>query len=281
MGDDLRSSALVGVLESHEPRFRTVLRAFNDGLFKDGQSQVSDLRAYFSGCRESLAEDDQEGLADAFVMDRILDLLSAYGEFWEAVLTGRFSASWGRLQDALDLLRVIKRFSGLDASFFENQLLALESAYPYTLFASVGMTVSWFRCSLCGRDIDSTDCPHMRGELYAGKMAQAIAQDIAELSEVSLVTNPEDKRCVISYEDTSEQFRLVAYIAGLVTSGAARISDVCGVRFVKRPVPTAEVEAAPDAPCLCGSGIAFGLCCVSKEVVETNHVEILIEETEI
>ena len=269
---------MADVLESYEPRFRAVLQAFNECDFAAGQSQVKDLGTCFARRRETLVPDDEEGLADAFILDTFLDLLAAYGGFWEAVLAARFSASWVRLQDALDLLRLIKRLSGLDAPFFENQLLALEKAYPYSLFASVGMTVSWFRCSLCGEDIDSSDCPHVRGQLYAGKMAQAIAQDIAELGEISLVTNPEDKRCVISHEDTSEHFGLVAYIADGVKSQAVRISDIMDVRFVKRLVPVPEIDAAPDARCPCGSGVAFGSCCAPKDVVETDHVEIIVEE---
>ena len=269
---------MADVLESYEPRASAVLQAFDDDDFAQGQSQINDLRADFSKSKETLAPDDEDGLADAFVVDRFLDLMAAYGEFWEAVLAGRFSASWVHLQDALDLLRLIKRLSGLVPPFFENQLLALEKAYPYSIFASVGMTVSRYECTLCGEDIDSSDCPHIRGQLYAGKMAQGIAQDIAEFGEVSLVTNPEDKRCVISYEDASEHFRLVAYIADGVRSRAVRISDIRDVRFVKRLVPVAEIDAALDEPCPCGSGSAFGSCCSSKDVVETDHVEIIVEE---
>ena len=200
-----------------------VLALIGEGRFEDGYRVLDGLDNRVAVQKGCPAADDERGLADFFVMARYLDLLRSYGELWAAIQRGEFSASWGYLQDALDLLRIIKRFSTLDVEFFENQLLELEQAYPYKLFASAGMTVSWFKCSVCDLDIDSDDCPHRRGDLYMGEMVRAIAQEITEFDHMSLVTDPEDKRCVVLYEDTAPQFRRVAYIADLIRSRHAEL----------------------------------------------------------
>ena len=113
-----------------------------------------------------------------FVLDAYADFLSAYADLWEELAKETFGESWNSLQEALGLLRVIKRFSDIDVSFFERQLLELEQAYPYGVFASVGMLVERFDCSICGLDIDSDGCPHRRGQLYRGVMAYGIVRNI-------------------------------------------------------------------------------------------------------
>lgn len=259
-----------------------MLLSFNNCRFSEGRDQAADLRATLAAAKQQDAA-GADFLNDLFVLDRYVDFLATYGETWQAVIDKRFSDSWVHLQDALDLLRVIKKFSDIDVAFFEDQLIELENAYPYAMFSSVGMTVSWFKCSLCGQDIDADDCPHIRGELYSGEMAQAVAQDVIGLSHVSLLKNPDDKRCVISYGDeTAPPFNIIRYVSDLVASGTARISDFRGLVFSKRTIPNPEyVELDSSKPCFCGSGVRFDECCVSKASVEIDHVDVTTDPADI
>jgi hypothetical protein len=208
-----------------KPRAKDVLAAFNDGAFQQGRDQVTSIRAMLTAARTAGADAEEQYLNDLFVLDRYVDFLSVDGDLWDKIVNQQFSSSWSSLQDALDLLRAIKSFSKIDIAFFETQLTELEKAYPYSVFASVGMLVERFDCSICGLDIDSDDCCHQRGQLYRGVMACAVAHKIVKLDHVSLVTEPEDKRCVVQYDDSSDHFKLVRLLGQLIASKKWRLSD--------------------------------------------------------
>lgn len=212
---------------------------------------------------------------DLYVLDRCVDFLMAYARVWRLIGLSEFTASWDALQDALNLLRLIKRFSAIDISFFENQLTELEHAYPYNVFFSIGAVVAWFECSVCGEDMDSLACPHRKGHLYRGKMAQAVAKGIVELDHVSMVEKPQDKRCVVSYENTAPQFSIVRMIGQLVTSGRLQISRFEHLAFSKRKFLNPEyVSLGRNDRCYCGSGTKFKRCCAGKAYEEREHVDI-------
>lgn len=263
------------VLQVLRPRIISLLVAVNEHCFDEAQEVVSKMREILTNAREKTEADDHF-LTDMYVLDRYVDLMSGYSLLWKKIINQEFSASWDCLQENLNLLRSIKRFSQLDVSFFENQLVELEQAYPYNVFFSIGVTVEHFECSICGRDIDSDECPHMRGRLYAGKMAHAIARDITNLDHVSIVTNPEDKRCVVEYPDTGKQFRLVRYLSGLITSRKLRISDFDSLKFTKRQQRNPNyVELGRNDPCFCGSDKKFKKCCISKRYIGHDHVDVV------
>lgn len=269
------------VLRQITPNLRNALVAFNDYRFGEGRQTLVETREVLNNA-ESNSDRSEASLTALFVLEKYLDLLSKYGLLWEQILAQEFSTSWITLQDALDLLRVIKRFSTLDVSFFENQLLELEPAYPYQVFFSIGATASWFECSICGHDIDSLDCPHRSGHLYGGEMAYAIAQDLMNIDHVALVSHPEDKRCVVEYEDTAEVFGLIRYISESVSSRKFRISDFTRLEWKKRKRPNPEyVGLGRNDRCFCGSGKKFKHCCISKKELEGDHVQIVCESREI
>jgi len=213
---------------------------------------------------------------DLYVLERGIDLLEAYARTWRLITHSQFTASWDALQDALDLLRLIKRFSAIDVSFFEDQLTELERAYPYKVFFSLGALVARFECTLCGGDIDSLDCPHRRGNLYRGRMAMAVAKDMVEFDHIAIVEQPRDKRCVVSYENSDSQFSIVREIGQLVMSGRMRVSTFDQLEFSKRKFPNPEyISMGRNDRCYCGSGEKFKRCCSGKAYEERDHVDIV------
>jgi len=219
---------------------------------------------------------EEQYLNDLFVLDRYVDLLFKYGELWQRIRDGQFSDSWCSLQDCLDLLRLIKRFSQIDIAFFEAQLTELERVYPYSVFASVGMLVERFDCSICGCDIDSEECSHVGGALYRGEMAYGIARNITAIDHLALVTNPEDKRCVIQYDDTSDHFKLVRLLADLITSQQWRPADFSHLQFSqKRRLNPNYRQVGRNDLCFCGSGKKFKKCCIGTALIEQKHVDLV------
>lgn len=274
MNNELQT--LNGMLLSQRvlPELAQALRAFNELRFDQGKRSIADVDEVLNFARRDT--DEEHFLNDLFILDKYVRLMERYGLLWDAIVAQRFSASWVYLQDGLDLLRLIKRLSSLDVSFFENQLLELEAAYPYKIFASIGATIRYFECSICGQDIDSMQCPHVKGELYRGVMAYGIAHEISRFDHVSLVINPEDKRCVISYEDTSKPFALIRYISGLISARKLQVLAFERLDWSKRKRLNPEFAGlGRNDLCTCGSGKKFKRCCIGKREVEIDHAEVI------
>ena len=254
---------------------RDALTSLNNMSFDEYEYKVDCIKTKVLNEQRNV-EQENAILNDFFVILRFVNFLHSYCQLWSRLIAYKFSSSWHSLQDALDLLRLIKKFSSINIDFFENQLLELEKLYPYALFVSMGFTVSKFECSICGLDIDSADCPHFGGELYEGRMAQAVAKDIREVSHAALVANPNDKRCVPQYEDTGEQFNLVRYLADLMNSERLHIFEFGELRFSKKlKLNPNYVNIGRNERCYCGSGKKFKECCILKEYIEIDHVDIV------
>jgi hypothetical protein len=278
MNDDLRTVEAHELFGNMKPFAQASLVAINELRFSDGQSILLDLKTQLESAKNSVVSDGDDYRNDLWVLERYIDLLAKYGNTWSSIHDHRFSESWCLLQDALDLLRLIKKFSNIDIHFFEDQLIELERMYPYNVFFSIGATVEFFECSICGRDIDSQECQHVRGNLYGGVMAYAIAKNLSQLDHVSMVAHPQDKRCVVSYEDSGEQFNLVRYLSSLISEKQCRISDFGRLQFSKRLRPNPTYRKQPrNERCFCGSGKKFKYCCITKEHIEGDHVDIVAE----
>jgi len=215
---------------------------------------------------------------DLYIFSRIVDFFRAYNGVWRDIHGGQFAASWTCLQDALDYLRAIKRFSNDSASafdFFESQVPEIEKLYPYKVFASIGAIIGRCECSICGADMNGGDCPHLMGELYRGKIAHDIVTSIEGLDHTALVTDPADKRCVVQIEDNDERFRVVRYLSGLLTQGVLSPLHFRRAESSKRRTVNPDYREQPrNALCRCGSGRKHKKCCLSKKYFE-DHVEIV------
>lgn len=212
---------------------------------------------------------------DLYVLRRYVDFFGSYGQLWRLIANEEFSASWMKLQDALDSLRLVRRFSNIDISALEEQLIELEKTYPYNVFFSVGALVETFECSICGHDIDSFHCPHRKGHLYRGRMAVGIARKIVNLDHIAVVDQPEDRRCVVTYKDTGEQFKLIRFLSVLLKERKFAVSDFGLLRFSKRLKPNPQYrKLGRNELCYCGSGAKFKRCCLGNVYVEGDHVDI-------
>jgi hypothetical protein len=217
---------------------------------------------------------------DGFVLKQFINLLNDYVYFWKLLVSNKFSNSWSALQDVQDRLRTIYRSTSEPRpqilSHIEGQCGELEKLYPYQVFASVGMVEKEAECSICGKSIDSFECQHIRGELYRGRQAYGIVKQIKQLEEVSLVTNPADKRCTIQLLDTSEQFSGVKSLAKGIRDKVLAPLDFSHLEFKRIRKPNNEITVVGrNDLCPCGSGKKFKKCCIDKSYIETTHVEIV------
>jgi len=251
------------------------LQEIDKKQFHEIDKGLSEACAILAASRSDCDEDDLY-LNDLYVINAIVDFLNSYVRLWQNILGEHFSESWSNLQDCLDLLRVIKKFSDVSVEHFESQLLALERLYPYGVFFSIGATVEYFECSICGKDIDSLSCPHVKGELYSGLMAVGVAKNISQFDHVAIVSRPEDKRCTVQYENDGEHFHVVRYLSRLLNDDAFPISHFKELEFskVRKKNPDFQKQGRNEV-CACGSGKKFKKCCIDKKYIESDHVEIV------
>jgi len=264
---------------------RTLLSQYWDGLhtcsFSSSAQAAADMKnASTAQCEELLENEPEEVVNDHFLFTVALDALSHYSKFWQFIQSSQFSASWSTLQDLQDALRTLFRFAKqsniIAIRFIERQCEHLESLYPYRVFASVEAVYDSLECSICGRDLADPDCAHLPGDLYYGKVACGIVRDVRQLLAVSLVENPMDKRCIVSFPDEAAHFPLVDYLRSLVEEGT--LEPLCFQRVEKKTLLLSASDLkglGRNAPCPCGSGLKFKKCCLPKGGVERPHFDII------
>lgn len=216
---------------------------------------------------------------DIFISEQFIKLLSCVAKYWLAITSQKFSNSWLVLQDVLDYLRSIKKFHekrNLVVNFIEKQFIALESSYPYQLFSSIGIVVDYYKCSVCGCDLDSFECEHLKGELYNGNVAYGIANKILHFDHVALVEKPLDKRCVIAIEDNSEQFGVQMNLSKYINKAKLQPFSFKNIEVISYKKNNPDYVNLPrNARCFCGSNLKFKKCCLSKKTIEHKHFEFI------
>lgn len=260
------------------PEIKNLFQSLNDLDFNSSDEIIKKLTGRLDSYQETSNNDNESVLNEFFVLGCYVSLFNSYGSLWLKIVNGQFSESWNFLQDSLDHLRTVKRFvpteNNKTIDFFEFQLTQLERLYPYSIFASIGAFFERIECSICGKDMDTPECIHLQGELYHGEIAYGIIRELSS-DHVSLVKNPADKRCVVSYDNASEQFKLVRFLSELICEKNLVITQFGELKYSKRRVKNKEFrKIGRNEPCFCGSGKKFKHCCISKEYVEGTHIEI-------
>jgi len=246
-------------------------------------SELNKIRSAVDLQSSAWENERDEVLNEVYLLNRFINLMGSYSATWMNIAGSKFADSWYSLQDSLDHLRSIKKFSSGTGirliDFLENQLIELEKLYPYNVFFSMGARVDLFECSICGKDIDSLECEHIKGELYRGKLAYGTAKGIGSIDHVAMVKHPQDKRCVVKYEDDGPQFEPVRYLAHLLTSKTMNPLSFNHLKFSKRREKNPDFKKLPrNDVCFCGSGKKFKKCCIDKEFLEFDHIDIVPRE---
>ncbi|MCP3923349.1 MAG: hypothetical protein GY714_12265 [Desulfobacterales bacterium] len=273
------NSNIINKYEQLKNRLINVIDQINSGLTemasKSLVSIIDELKVLTSNINIT-----NEELDELFVFKSYISFLLEYNLTWKMIRENRFSKSWNHLQNSMDYLRAVKKFSKTTDNskfipFFEDQLINLESLYPYKVFFSIGCITEKCTCSICGENIDSLECPHIKGELYGGVMACAIIEK-SEINHVAMVKNPKDKRCVVQYDDQSEQFKLIRYLSNLLDSKKITPLGFGKLKYSSKILPNPDYKKiGRNQKCFCGSNKKFKNCCIESLTIECKHVDIV------
>ena len=230
------------------------------GKYKD--ISCADYSDQFSDLMREAENTNNERLANAiFVVNEYSKLFRLVGEYYHLLDVRGYEESWDMLQNCFDTLRLISRFCEnlYDLPEIERNLKSYEE-YPFKLFFSPEYIISKSHCSLCGASMQNISCPHRKGELYWGKLAVEIVDEIKELQAVSLVEHPDNKRLVAKDADDKrpleEKFKLLDYFLDLrISKTAIYDKKIYSVRNeIYKGVGRNEM-------CPCGSGEKYKTCC--------------------
>lgn len=120
---------------------------------------------------------------------------------WDHLITAE-----GLCEDAISVRRQLQGRSSTEGlEGLMRKLLLLERlVFPPQVFTSFGGTVGQRECSICGRSYD--ECDHIKGRAYMGQPCHTILHDI-RLEEVSIVTDPANKRARVTHFSDGGQMR--------------------------------------------------------------------------
>lgn len=222
-----------------------------------------DCSEQFSDLMREAENSNNERLANAiFVVNEYKRLFCLIGEYYHLLDLREYEKSWDMLQNCFDTLRFVSRFCKdlYDLPEIERNLKSYEELYPFKLFFSPEYIIAKSHCSLCGKSMQSLSCPHRKGELYWGKRAVEVVDEIKELQAVSIVEHPDNKRLIVKDADDKrppeEKFKLLDYFLDLgVSKTAIYDKKVYSVRNeIYKGVGRNEM-------CPCGSGKKYKNCC--------------------
>lgn len=264
-----------------DPYLRIAVVQLDDLSFPSARHSLGLAQEQIFASRTSLSVEHGDAVYDElFILEVLLNAHIDYVRYWTLLLSGSYGKSWIALQDFQDHLRILFRFlpsitQPKFLKFIEKQSAGLEKLYPFAVFCSIGGLAGTATCSICGKPINSFECDHIAGNLYRGRIAQGLVSSFS-VREVSLTTNPLDKRCVLQLNDDAVQFSLVRHLSELINSPTLTPLQFDSVQFRDIPVTKKELAMVQrNDKCPCGSGDKFKKCCIDKTSVTKKHVDIV------
>lgn len=272
-------SLLRAELSGNERAAYETLKHIAARKYDDALKLANEAQATIDAHKASATEDSVKN--ECFIYAGFFELLISLTSYWKCVESEEFHNSWCKLQDALDCLRQLKRFYKEDSVtlwYLTRQLLSIEKAYPYKLFTSCGFIFEGFECSICSQNIDGDECSHIKGDLYAGEMALAIARKIKVLDHISLVEKPKNKRLVVGYEDSSPSFNLFRMLITAFDNNECAPLNLSQVKLVETTrIDPGHRRAPRNSQCYCRSGKKYKSCCMRFERIPHVHMDISLE----
>lgn len=163
--------------------------------------ELTHLLARSAKVRIEMIEEEDENAANQILALRcMMNALRFELKMWIDLKEENWAKGWDSMVDAQDSAKSagaaheIAQRVNVDGYLSKLQMIE-EVVFPPQMFQSPGLFVERFTCSICGNDY--SDCKHIAGKPYWGFFCRRIVEDTAGVREVSIVTNPEDKKARI------------------------------------------------------------------------------------
>jgi hypothetical protein len=147
------------------------------------------------GRREAQAGDDADTANMWLSLRAMLHAVRSELQMFVALKEDRTGDAWERLivaQNNAAAALMAHRGARAFATYSERLFAHERNLFPPQMFLSPAMTVGYSECSIC--ESPYGECVHVAGRAYNGEFCARIITEITKFDEVSLVTNPKDKR---------------------------------------------------------------------------------------
>lgn len=226
----------------------------------------------------------QDEAKEIWVLENTYVAQNMYIKFTKLIRKEKFYEAWCLLEQCEIKILNLKKHFPPDLSketyfdFLCHQVPMWQKIFPYRIFNSTEFIERKIKCSSCGQIITARNfCGHQIGEIYDGEMCYRIIEDF-EIVGFALVKNPVNKMNVIFESDGSGK-RVDHYDYKCIRM----ISNVFPSYFYWWEINktfdwhdrSAFSDTLPNDLCPCGSERTFSICCASKSIVTTPHIEII------
>lgn len=251
--------------------------------FLDPFREYNETRSYLSQVKQIGRDTNNEMLANSqFVFDKYFLLFCNYCAYFNLLAKKEYRSSWNKLQDCLDLAIEVGRFTGIENRLEVPEIIDLlstyEELYPFKVFTSAEFIIDKSHCSICGKPMQSLDCPHIRGDLYWGECAVEIVDKISDVRAIAMVTHPLDKRCILEVKDDEvsdeEKFIVLDKFCEKKINPFQKFEFTIETQKYKSD---SVVQKNKYAECSCGSGKLYKDCCFKKKTsnVQSGKIRLL------
>lgn len=159
--------------------------------------KLSNFRKEASTLKKQMVAVTDEDSANAMLsFERTIDALIDELKMWIALKDDDPNSAWNHLINAQDAVRtaILAHHEAYCLEGYIERLHVLEQLlFPPQIFMSSSMAIESQECSICGEEYG--ECNHIMGKAYTGRMCTLIIKKIKELKEVSVVSEPADKKC--------------------------------------------------------------------------------------
>lgn len=274
----------------HIEQVTEICNALNKTKSKIISNNFENVSEHYDSCEELFAQIKElaiqmndEQLANAqFVFRSYFRVFCDLLQYFGMLKKGHYKSSWNKLQDCLDNIKYIGRFTltenRLDLNDLYDLLIQYEGLYPYSVFGSSEYVISKSHCSICGKSMQSLDCPHIKGNIYWGEPAIECIDKIDVIQALCIVSHPEDKRCILEVadDDRTEQEKFIM-LHQYVELHQPVLQQFSIEGFKERRIREDMQIVGRKQPCPCGSGKRFKHCCGKDMYYE--HIRYVVTPT--
>lgn len=171
--------------------------------------KVSECEKYLvviKHCKLQAIQQNNEYAANQFLhMQCMINALKSSLLMWIDLKKNDFENSWTHLVDAQEYTSIALRVNDYEgARNLETRLKCAEdSLFPgWEIYNSPSFVETIGKCSVCHAPF--TECDHRENEVYMGSLCQRIDREIVRVDHLALVTNPRDRRCIITKTSDAE-----------------------------------------------------------------------------
>lgn len=238
-----------------------------DNDFCNSKSEFNTCTELFERVKQKAIDNHDEKLANAqFVFKKYFRLFCYISRYFCKLTQRSFRDSWDSLQDCIDAIKYVRKFvpasNRLELDGLYRLFSHYEDLYPRYIFSSSEYVISKSHCSICGKSMQSLDCPHIIGELYWGEPAKEIITEITECQAICLVSHPEDKRCILELEnDNRSEDEKYSKLIQYLELKQPFFQDFYITEKKEYRERNDITKVGRNDPCPCGSGKKFKKCC--------------------